>query len=160
MIVAALPAYNEEVKIGSVVLKTLKHVDKVIVVDDASSDATGEIARLAGAFVIRHEKNEGYGGALKTCFEEARKLDANAMVILDADGQHDPRDIPVILEPIISSKADIVIGSMFIRKNQNKIPKYRKALLKSKIAIKYNLYRIVFIIGKRLKMACRKSDQS
>lgn len=127
MIVAALPAYNEEVAIGSVVLKTLKYVDKVIVVDDASSDTTGEIARLAGAFVLRHDKNKGYGGALRTCFEVAKKFDVSAMVILDTDGQHDTSDIPAVLRPIISGEADVVIGSRFIGKNQDKIPTYRMA---------------------------------
>jgi len=127
MVVAAIPAYNEEVTIGSVVLKALKHVDKVIVVDDGSSDKTADIARAAGAFVISHDRNKGYGAALKTCFEIARKINADAMVILDADGQHDSDEIPIVLAPVISGEADIVIGSRFINKNiNNNIPIYRK----------------------------------
>lgn len=123
---AALPAYNEEVTIGSIVLKALKYVDRVIVVDDGSSDGTAEVARLAGAFVVRHKKNKGYGAALKKCFETARMINADAMVILDADGQHNPDEIPILLAPIISGKADVVIGSRFIGSNQNRIPIYRK----------------------------------
>lgn len=126
VIVAALPAYNEEVAIGSVVLKALKHVDKVIVVDDGSPDKTAEVARLAGALVMRHERHRGYGAALKTCFETARKINADAMVILDADGQHDSDEISIVLAPVISGEADVVVGSRFIGKNPNKIPTYKK----------------------------------
>ena len=130
IIVAALPAFNEEATIGGIVLKALRYVDKVIVVDDGSSDETSKVASLAGALVKRHERNKGYGAALKTCFETARKIQADGMVILDADGQHDPDEIPIVLAPILSGEADVVIGSRFIFKNQVEIPIYRKIGIK------------------------------
>jgi len=94
MIIAAMPAHNEDERIAKVVLGAKKHVDKVVVVDDGSTDATVEIAEALGALVVRHEENRGYGAALRTCFETARELDADMMVILDSDGQHDPAYIP------------------------------------------------------------------
>jgi glycosyltransferase involved in cell wall biosynthesis len=66
----------------------LKYVDRVVVVDDGSSDATADLATSAGAHVIRHEWNAGYGAALRTCFETAREMGADRMVVIDADGQH------------------------------------------------------------------------
>jgi len=94
MIIAAMPAHNEDERIAKVVLGAKKHVDKVVVVDDGSTDTTAEIAEALGALVVRHEENRGYGAALGTCFETARELDADMMVILDSDGQHDPAYIP------------------------------------------------------------------
>jgi len=120
----AIPAYNEETAIGSVVLKARQHADKVIVVDDGSLDHTAEIAELAGAEVIRHLKNSGYGAALKTCFAAAQKNDAEVLIILDADGQHNPDHLKNLSAPILSGEADIVIGSRFLEKPKN-IPKYR-----------------------------------
>lgn len=98
---AVIPAFNEELTIGSVVLKTRKYVDEVIVVDDGSSDTTAEVARLAGAVVVRNEINRGKANALKRGFEELKGRDLSAVVILDADGQHEPQEIPKILEPVL-----------------------------------------------------------
>jgi glycosyltransferase involved in cell wall biosynthesis len=126
MIIAGVPAFNEEATVANVVFQAKAHVSSVIVIDDGSSDRTSEIARLAGAVVVRHKSNEGYGGALKTCFAMARKLHADAMVILDSDGQHDPEEIPIVLAPVTSGKADIVIGSRFIGKYQNSVPPSRR----------------------------------
>jgi glycosyltransferase involved in cell wall biosynthesis len=127
-ILVAIPAYNEEVAIGSVVLRSLKYADAVIVVDDGSADNTAEVASLAGATVVKHEKNGGYGAAIKTCFDTARKTGADIMIIIDADGQHSPDDIPKMVEEMARSKADIVIGSRFVDGNEKnqKIPAYRK----------------------------------
>ena len=123
MVIACIPAYNEEDTITSVVERALKHVDMVIVCDDGSSDLTGEKARRAGALVIRHKKNMGYGAALKTLFDVAKRVGPDVMVILDGDGQHDPDDIPALLKPILSGEADIVIGSRFLGKTE--MPVYR-----------------------------------
>lgn len=123
MILAALPAYNEERSIAKVIIKTKKKVDRVIVVDDGSSDATGEIGEALGVTVIRHRENLGYGAAMRTAFEAARKLNATTMVMLDADGQHDPKEIPLLLKKI-EEGFDIVIGSRLIGKA--KIPRYRR----------------------------------
>ncbi|HED00788.1 MAG TPA: glycosyltransferase family 2 protein [Proteobacteria bacterium] len=126
MIIAALPAFNEEANIAQLVLKTQQYVDKVVVVDDGSTDMTAAIAERLGAHVVQHPKNKGYGAALRTCFETARKLDADVMVILDSDGQHDPAYIPQFLTALKESQADVVIGSRFLDKNhKNGIPKWR-----------------------------------
>ena len=127
MIIAAMPAHNEEGTIAKVVLGAKKqHVDKVVVVDDGSTDSTAEIAEALGAMVVRHEENRGYGAAIRTCFETVKELDADIMVILDSDGQHDPSFIPDFITAMKTNKADVVIGSRFLTKNKlSPIPKYR-----------------------------------
>ena len=128
VVVACIPAYNEEDTIGLVIEKALKHVDMVIVCDDGSTDLTSKVAREAGALVIRHEKNMGYGAALRTLFDKARAINPDVMVILDGDGQHDPDDIPALVEPILSGEADIVVGSRFLGKID--MPAYREMGIK------------------------------
>jgi glycosyltransferase involved in cell wall biosynthesis len=123
-ILAAIPCYNEERFIGSVILKVREHVDQVIVVDDGSNDATPEIAEAAGALVERHKVNQGKGVAVNTAFNLAREMGADALVLLDGDGQHDPTEIPLLLHPVLEDEADVVIGSRFLRPG-NRIPKYR-----------------------------------
>ena len=127
MIIAAMPAHNEEGTIAKVVLGAKKqHVDKVVVVDDGSTDSTAEIADALGAMVVRHKENRGYGAAIRTCFETAKELDADIMVILDSDGQHDPSYIPEFIKALRTNGADVVIGSRFLTKNKlSPIPKYR-----------------------------------
>ncbi len=115
--IAVIPAYNEERFIGSVVIQTRRFVETVIVVDDGSSDATGEIARAAGAVVLTHERNQGKGKALETGLKKARELLPGAVVILDADGQHLPAEIPRLLAPILSGEADMVVGSRYLDGN-------------------------------------------
>ena len=126
MILAAIPAYNEEAAIGSVVLRAKQYADAVIVVDDGSSDATAAIAELAGATVIRHERNLGKGTALRNVFLRAREMNAEILVCLDGDGQHDPDEIPRLLAPIKNGGADMVIGSRFLDIHSD-IPRYRRA---------------------------------
>ena len=127
--IASMPAYNEERSIANVIRGCESYVDKVVVVDDGSTDTTAQIALALNAHVVRHPINLGYGAALRSCFEEARKMGADRMVIIDSDGQHDSEDIPKLLEPI-SRGYDLVIGSRFITKNTKKIPLYRKAGMK------------------------------
>lgn len=112
-VVIGMPAYNEEKYIAKVILRAKKYGDEIIVVDDGSNDMTAEIAKALGAIVIRHEKNLGYGAALATIFKEARRRNADILIIMDADGQHDPDEIPQLLEPLLRGEADIVIGSRF-----------------------------------------------
>ncbi len=93
-VVAAVPCFNTERYIEDVVTRARKYVDLVIVIDDGSSDGTADVARAAGALVISHSKNGGYGKAIKSCFEAARTNGADVLVILDGDGQHNPDEIP------------------------------------------------------------------
>ena len=125
MIVACIPAYNEEKTIARVILQTQKHVGSVIVCDDGSSDLTSEIAHRLGAEVLHHDKNLGYGAALRTLFKKAKDMNADIVVTLDADGQHDPSAIPRIVKPILEDQADMVLGSRFL-KNNNGVPAYRR----------------------------------
>lgn len=122
-VVAAIPAYNEAAYIGGIIKTTKKYVDQVIVVDDGSIDGTGNIAEQSGAIVVRHGENLGKGAAVSTAFEIARKIKPLALVLLDGDGQHDPRAIPLLLKPIHQEQADMVVGSRFLA--DNPIPKYR-----------------------------------
>jgi glycosyltransferase involved in cell wall biosynthesis len=121
-----LPAYNEEVSIGSIVLLTRFHADKVIVVDDGSADRTAEIAKKAGAEVIIHKTNTGKGGALKTGFHAAADAGADIIVTLDSDGQHNPADIPKLIAPIIEGNADLVNGSRYLNGLDTNTPIYRR----------------------------------
>jgi len=125
-IIAAIPAYNEEYTIGKIVLLSQRYVDKVLVCDDGSQDLTGEIAERLGAIVIRHEKNMGKGAALRSLFKKALELGADIVVTLDADNQHDPNDIPKLVEPILKGEVDIVNGSRFLGDFNDEIPLHRK----------------------------------
>lgn len=121
-----LPAYNEEVSIGSIVLLTRYYADNVIVVDDGSSDRTASIARKAGAEVIVHEVNKGKGAALKTGFAAADDLGADIIVTMDSDGQHNPAEIPKLVDPIIKGEADMVNGSRYLNGLGKNTPSYRR----------------------------------
>ena len=122
-IIAGMPAYNEANYIGSLILSVRQHVDKVIIVDDGSTDNTAEIAELAGASVIRHGKNRGYGNAIRSILAEAKNQDADILVILDADAQHKPEEIPSLIKRV-SEGADVVIGSRDLQKEN--IAPYRR----------------------------------
>ena len=125
LVVSCIPARDEEETIAQVVIRTLRHVDKVLVCDDGSSDMTGEIASRLGAEVIRHDHNMGYGAALATLFERAIGEGADVVVTLDADGQHNPDDIPRLIEPILRGEMDIVVGSRFLD-GEDETPEYRR----------------------------------
>lgn len=122
---AVLPAYNEELVIGSVVLRTRQYADRVIVVDDGSTDRTAEIAKLAGAEVIKLDHNTGKAYALLLGLKHARKSGCTVAVMLDADGQHDPSEMQRLAGLVSIGKADLVIGSRFLNKNRG-IPTYRE----------------------------------
>jgi glycosyltransferase involved in cell wall biosynthesis len=125
-ITVILPAYNEEVSIGSIVLLTRFYADNVIVVDDGSIDRTAEVAGKAGAEVIVHKANKGKGGALKTGFTAAANRGADIIVTMDSDGQHNPADIPKLVAPIIEGNADIVNGSRYLNGLGKNTPIYRR----------------------------------
>lgn len=122
----AIPAYNECTTIRNVVTSAREHADEVIVVDDGSEDGTADIARDAGATVVEHESNRGYGGALKTAFEEAAKRHTDYLVIVDGDGQHDPDYIPKLLSKQRETGAEVVIGSRFEDDVDVRAPFYRR----------------------------------
>lgn len=124
---AAIPAFNEEKTIGSVLIGTQMYVDEVVVVDDGSTDGTGKIAEQAGATVLRHEENRGYGASIRTCFEYARHNGAEILITLDGDGQHRPELIPRVADPVSRGAADICIGSRFVEGDRvGKVPLYRR----------------------------------
>ncbi len=130
-VVVGVPAFNEEKTIARVIIEAQKHSSKVVVCDDGSTDLTGEIAKRLGADVVKHERNLGYGAAIKSLFKHGRELDADILVTLDADGQHDPREIPVVVKPIIDGVSDVVIGSRFADRHlRSLMPWYRRAGVK------------------------------
>lgn len=113
-IVCVIPAYNEGKTIEVVVSKVRKHVDLVFVVDDGSLDATSEASQRAGAVVLRHQVNKGKGAALKTGFGHALQgREVDFVVSMDGDGEHNPNEIPRVLDPLLKGEADLVIGSRF-----------------------------------------------
>ena len=123
-IIVAIPCLNEELFIGSVVLKTKEFANQVIVIDDGSVDKTALIAEKAGATVIRHGSNRGKGAAVSTAFEYARETGCSALVLLDGDGQHEPSYIPSLVKPVLDGEADIVVGSRYL-KIESSVPGYR-----------------------------------
>jgi polyprenyl-phospho-N-acetylgalactosaminyl synthase len=125
MFIAIVPAYNEEKRIGSVVRSLFKHVDKVVVVDDCSSDKTKITAKEAGALVLSHSINRGQGASLETGQSYARQIGADYILHFDGDGQLDVNDINPALEKLKKEKADILFGSRFLNKNSN-IPVAKK----------------------------------
>lgn len=122
-ICAAIPAYNAEDSVGEVVRGARRHLDTVLVADDGSSDRTAAVAREAGAEVIAVAENRGKGNALRVLFAEAKRRGFAAVVVLDADGQHDPEDIPAFLAAHADAADAIVAGSR-MGENGN-IPAYR-----------------------------------
>ena len=127
LVVVGIPAFNEEKTIGRVVLGAQKHAHIVVVCDDGSADLTGEIANRLGAVVVRHEHNLGYGAALQSLFKRAKELNADVLVTLDSDGQHDPSEIPALVKPIENGQAEVVLGSRFKDKNGTAdMPAYRQ----------------------------------
>ncbi len=113
-IVAVIPAYNVENTIAQVVEETKKHCDEVIVVDDGSSDNTPKIIQGLGIRYALCGKNHGQGLATRIGMKMALDLGANIIVTLDSDGQHNPNEIPQVIQPILDGRADLVIGSRFM----------------------------------------------
>jgi glycosyltransferase involved in cell wall biosynthesis len=141
-VLAGIAAYNEARYVGSVVLQARQYVDEVIVVDDGSTDSTAKVAALAGATVVRHPQNKGKGAAVQTILAEARKRNPDVLVLLDADAQHDPNEIPVLIKPI-SEGFDLVIGSR--EAQEAKTPRYRRIgkeviFRSSRLASRTNVY--------------------
>ncbi|HEY7082046.1 MAG TPA: glycosyltransferase family 2 protein [Nitrososphaeraceae archaeon] len=131
-IIICIPAFNESKNIADIIKKTQKYATEVIVCDDGSSDNTSEVANKSGATVIRHSSNRGYGSAISTLFRTAREKDADVMVTIDSDGQHDPDKIPDLISPLTEQGIDIVIGSRFLTLHEkDRIPAYRSFGIKT-----------------------------
>jgi glycosyltransferase involved in cell wall biosynthesis len=108
-ILALIPAYEEGPRIAAVVRAAQRHLP-VVVVDDGSSDATAAEAEAAGAEVLRQVPNAGKGAALRAGFRHALESGADAVVTLDADGQHDPEEIPRFLAAFAAARPELIIG--------------------------------------------------
>jgi glycosyltransferase involved in cell wall biosynthesis len=119
-----IPAFNEESVIQDVI-KEVQDVgyNNIIVVDDGSNDNTYGKAKTLGAIVFRHKINRGKGAATKTGIEAAKLLEADIIVTMDGDGQHDPKDIEKLVEPIIQNNCDVVLGTRF--QNPKGMPWYK-----------------------------------
>ena len=129
-IIIGIPAFNEEKNIASIITKLMNITDSIIVCNDGSSDLTSEIAEKMGAEVINHEKNLGYGAAIRSIFLKAKELDGDILVTFDADGQHRIEDIENVTAPIINQEAELVIGSRFLDDSEKEVPQYRKVGIK------------------------------
>jgi len=125
-----IPAFNEEKNIATIITKLADITDTIIVCNDGSSDLTSDIAEKMGAFVINHEKNLGYGAAIRSIFLKAKELDGDILVTFDADGQHRIEDIEKVTKPIIDQEVDLVIGSRFLDESEKEVPQYRKVGIK------------------------------
>ena len=126
LIVVGIPAFNEEKMIARIVIKSQKYADIVIVCDDGSNDLTADVAERLGAVVVRHENNLGKGRALRSIFERSKEFSPDIIVTIDADGQHNPDEIPQLIKPLISGQSDVVLGSRYELSSDHKIPEYRR----------------------------------
>ena len=126
-IVAVIPALNESDNIANVLSETVINVNYAIVVDDDSSDETAFKAQtFSNTRVLCNKKNIGKGSSLRRGFLEALKHNPDIIVTLDADGQHDPKDIPKLVAALNEQDADIVIGSRFTNGSVNEAPRARQ----------------------------------
>lgn len=123
--VIVLPAYNEASVIRQVIANLPKKLNGIsnleyVVINDGSTDQTGAIAKKEGIKILSHIINRGLGAAIKTGIDYAKSQDVDLFVTFDSDGQHNPRDIQKVINPILQEKADLVIGTRF--KNKQKVP--------------------------------------
>ncbi|WP_324661910.1 glycosyltransferase family 2 protein [Haloarcula sediminis] len=125
-VVIGIPAYNEADTVGGVVRAARESAADVLVVDDGSDDRTAAVATEAGATVLQHDENRGYGAALGTLFAAAHDHGVDHLVVVDADGQHDPTDALDLVAAQRSSDGDIVIGSRFVDGAETDMPLYRR----------------------------------
>ena len=128
-----IPAHNEEANISSVIhgIRATNPEADILIIDDGSIDRTAEIATRAGAKVISHVLNTGYGGALQTGYRYATSNNYDILAQIDGDGQHDPRFISQMISIVENEKADLVIGSRFLKKGDSyKVPVSRRIGMK------------------------------
>jgi len=122
-IAVLIPALNEEKTIAKVIILSKEYADSIIVCDDGSNDMTGIIAKELGAKVIKHDFNMGKGASLRDLINTVE--DADIIVTIDADMQHDPKIIPMLIDTLLEFDADIVIASRFLDERYAKLPGYR-----------------------------------
>jgi glycosyltransferase involved in cell wall biosynthesis len=128
-----VPAYNEAKRLPRVLEALTRLPVTVVVVDDGSRDDTAEVAsRFPGVWVLRHVINLGQGAALQTGFDFALRQGAQIVVTFDADGQHDAADVERLVEPIVTGRAEVVLGSRFLGRSEG-IPWRRWLLLKAAV---------------------------
>ena len=123
-----IPAYNEAARLGPVLDALLPQYPNVVVIDDGSSDETAQVARQRGAVVLRHVINRGQGAALQTGITYSLRAGAEYIVTFDADGQHNPADLPAMLAPVAAGQCDVTLGSRFLGRAEN-MPLSRRLLL-------------------------------
>ncbi|MBI5222070.1 MAG: glycosyltransferase family 2 protein [Candidatus Magasanikbacteria bacterium] len=128
MLIAVVPAYNEERNIGPVISGLFSHIDKVVVVDDGSTDNTASEAEKFGAIVLRHEINRGQGAALQTGHDYALRIGVDYALDFDGDGQFDVADIGPALAKLRESGADILFGSRFLD-GRSQVPWLKRGIL-------------------------------
>jgi polyprenyl-phospho-N-acetylgalactosaminyl synthase len=131
-IAVVVPAFNESRTVALVVEQLLPQCSRCIVVDDGSSDGTAEAAAAAGAVVLRHLVNRGQGAATLTGIRYALLEEPDVVVSFDADGQHDARDIPALVAPVLDGRADIALGSRFLGRTEG-MPLSRRLVLQGGI---------------------------
>ena len=129
-VIIGIPAFNEEKNIAVLIIQLKKIADKIIVCNDGSTDLTSKIAEELGATVVNHEKNLGYGAAIRSIFLKSKNLDGDILVTFDADGQHRIEDVNRVIDPIINGESDLVIGSRFLDESKKEVPRYRKVGIK------------------------------
>lgn len=126
-LVIMIPAYNEEKSIGRVIKEIPREIEgldkiEILVINDGSTDSSGNIAENAGAKVFSHKTNLGLGVTFRDGLEKALEMDADIIVNIDADFQYDPKEIPKLIEPVINERADIVLGDRQIDKLKHMPP--------------------------------------
>jgi len=129
-VVAIIPAYNEEETLPDIINRTAPYVDDVIVVNDASTDATEDVARKHADSVITHPKNMGVGGAVHTGYLAAIRSEYDVVIQIDGDGQHDPSYIPEIVDRLLKDEADMIIGSRWLNESYQEYSFVRRAGIK------------------------------
>lgn len=135
--IALIPAYNEEKTIADVITKTKLYVDQVVVIDDGSADTTSQEAARAGAMIVRHKVNLGKGAALKTGCEYALQHGAQKIVVLDADGQHDPVEIPKFMEAL--EQHDVVFSYRKVPDSMPFMMRFGNSFINRALRIIYNV---------------------
>lgn len=128
-ILVTLTALNEARNIGNIIKTITANGYQCLLVDDGSSDGTQTIAASLGATVIRHSINLGQGYAVLTSFKAALAEDCDIIIEMDADGQHNPSQIPLFIEKIKKTDADIIVGSRILGSNYERAPFFRKTFL-------------------------------